>query len=119
MFLVGAGVGLVLLIDDFFLIHDWLNMHNRPIERGLIAGYFLSIVVLIVRLHVPLGPLAVAGLATALGLLGLSAIIDLMFNDLDQLVEDGAKFIGICTWSATWVLQAEPWRFRPAQARNE
>ena len=119
MFLAGATIGLVLLIDDFFLIHDWLHMHNRLVEQALIALYFISIVLLVGRFRLALGPVAVVGLTVAFGFLSASAGLDLLFNDLDQLVEDGMKFLGICTWSATWVLRAAPWRFRPAPARNE
>ncbi|MCP4967692.1 MAG: hypothetical protein GY926_20970 [bacterium] len=48
--------------------------------------------------HGACGPAGVAGVLASLGLLAISAGIDVLFNDLDQLIEDGFKFLGICAW---------------------
>ncbi len=115
MFLSGAAVGLVFLVDDFFLVHDWVEIsHDGPLVEALLAGYFLAAVVMVVVHRRALGPLAVAGLVLALGLLALSGMMDAFFNGVDQLVEDGFKFAGICTWAAAWSLRARPWTLRDA-----
>ncbi len=55
---------------------------------------------------IELPPRTSIGIAAAIGFWGVSGILDLFFNDLDQSIEDGAKFIGISIWAATWVAQA-------------
>lgn len=113
MFLAGAAVGLVLLVDDFFLVHDWVELNqDGPLEEWLLASYFLAAVAMVAVNRRALGPLAVGGLAVALGLFALSGAFDNLLNDIDQLVEDGLKFVGICTWATVWTLRAQPWRVR-------
>lgn len=114
MFLAGTIVGLVLLIDDFFLVHDWVELNfNDTIELILPASYFLMVTALLVLCRRSLGVVASAAIVGTLGLLAMSVLIDLFFNDLDQLIEDGFKFVGICTWTTAWILRAHPWRSRP------
>lgn len=114
MFLSGAVVGLVFLVDDFFLVHDWVEINrDGPLVETLLASYFLAAVIMVAVHRRTLGPLSVAGLVVALGLLALSGLFDAFFNSLDQLVEDGFKFAGICTWATVWTLRAQPWKLRP------
>lgn len=116
MFLAGAAVGAVLLVDDFFLVHDFIEGRQPgPLEQWPLAVYFLAAVVMVVVNREALGSLAVTGLVVALGFLALSGMLDKFFNDLDQLVEDGFKFVGIATWATVWTLRAQPWRLRPAE----
>ena len=114
MFLAGAAIGAVLLIDDFFLVHDWVHTHSRVLERGLLFSYFVAIGALILFFWRTMGALAVAGVLAALGLMAGSAALDVLLNDIDQLLEDGMKFLGICTWATVWVMRARPWQFRPS-----
>ena len=114
MFLAGAAVGLVLLIDDFFLVHDWVLTQSQLLDQGLIFSYLLAVVALVLIFWRTMGALAVVGVLATLGLLVGSAALDFFFNDLDQLLEDGMKFLGICTWATVWVLRSRPWQFRPS-----
>ncbi len=114
MFLAGTAVGVVLLVDDFFLIHDWVEANqDGPFEEWLLASYFLAALAMVATNRQALGTVGVAGLVVALGLLALSGLLDNFFNDLDQLIEDGFKFAGISTWATVWTLRAHPWQFRP------
>ncbi len=116
MFGLGALLGLALLVDDFFLVHDWLKTVTRVLERGLLASYFPAILALAWFYRRELGRAGVVGLLISLGFLGLSASMDLLLNDLDQIAEDGLKFLGICTWTTTWIVRLRPWELRRADA---
>ncbi len=114
MFAAGAVVGAVLLVDDFFLVHDWVEINrDGPLVEVLLLSYFLAAAAMVAVYRRQLGLTGVAGLILALGLLAMSGLFDTFFNQLDQLIEDGFKFAGICTWAAVWTLQAGPWRLRP------
>ena len=67
---------------------------------------------LLARYRAQLGPLAAGGVLLTLVLLGMSATIDFVYNDIDQIVEDGFKFVGICAWATTWTLRTHPWTLR-------
>lgn len=112
MFGIGALLGSALLVDDFFLVHDWLRTVTRVLERGLLASYFPAILALAWFFRRELGRAGVLGLLISLGFLGLSASMDLLLNDIDQIVEDGLKFLGICAWATTWVVRLRPWELR-------
>lgn len=113
MFAFATLLGAALLVDDFFLFHDWLSYHSELLERGVVLGYLIGMVALLALFWRPLGPLATAGIIATMGFLAFSVALDELFNGLDQLYEDGAKFLGICTWATTWVLRARPWALRP------
>ncbi len=112
MFLAGGTLGLVLLADDFFMLHDWVSGRSQAVEQVLILSYLLALVAIVVRFRAELGQLAVAGIGAMLVLFGVSIACDVFANDLDQIVEDGFKFLGICTWATTWTLRAHPWELR-------
>ena len=112
MFGVATVLGAALLIDDFFLFHDWVGYHSKLLERGIVVGYLVGMVGLLVLFWRTMGSLSSAGILVTLGLLALSVALDELFNSLDQLFEDGAKFLGICTWTTIWVLRARPWALR-------
>ncbi|MCP3854264.1 MAG: hypothetical protein GY745_16350 [Actinomycetia bacterium] len=112
MFLAGGVIGSVLLADDFFLLHDWVSGRSQLVEYVMIGSYLVAVVVLVAVYRWQLGWLASAGIVLTLTLLGMSIVLDVFVNDLDQIVEDGFKFLGICTWAATWTLRAHPWTFR-------
>ncbi len=111
-FLAGGLVGAVLLFDDFFLFHDWVRLYSRFLDRFVLFVYLLMVIGLILRFWRTMGPVTTFGVVGTLGMLALSAAFDLLFNDLDQLIEDGFKFVGICLWSTSWTLLARPWRAR-------
>ena len=106
MFIFAGLVGTVLLFDDFFLFHDWVGHRSRILEQAMMVSYMLAVLGLAFFFREPLGLLATGGVLVTLGLLGASAGLDFLLNGLDQIVEDGFKFLGICTWSTTWLLRA-------------
>jgi hypothetical protein len=113
MFRAGTFIGSVLLVDDFFLVHDVVSARVGAADELMSAAYFAAVVALLIVYREALGPLARAGIVASLLLLGLSSGIDVLSNDIDQFIEDGIKFLGICTWATAWTLRARPWDLRP------
>ena len=93
-------------IDDIFLLHDHVYPHLHLPQKLVMLGYFAlaSGILLVSILELP--PRTTIGIAATIAFWGLSGALDLFFNDLDQSIEDGAKFIGIAIWAATWIAQA-------------
>lgn len=112
MFLAGALLGAALLADDFFLVHDWLEANGLLPKRAIIVGYAIALALLLAAWWRTIGLLGVAGLTVAAALLAVSAVLDAIIDGFDELVGDGLKFLGICTWSTVWTLRAAPWRCR-------
>jgi hypothetical protein len=113
MFRAGTIVGVALLVDDFFLIHDIVGARIETADRLMPAIYLAAVVALLLRFREALGPLAAGGILASLVLLGMSAGADVLLNETDQIVEDGLKFLGSCTWATAWTLRACPWDLRP------
>ncbi len=108
-----AAVGVLsaaLLFDDLFLLHDAVYPKLGINETMVQAIYLLAIVVIVLRFRAEMGNLVIAGVVLTLGWWGVSVFLDTFFNDhainLDQLSEDGAKFIGIVVWAGTWTALA-------------
>ena len=116
MFRAGTVIGSILLVDDFFLVHDVIASRIGVADKLLPAAYFAAVVALLIRHRRALGPLASAGILAALCFLGTSAALDALFLHADQIEEDGLKFLGICTWATAWTLRARPWDLRPQPA---
>jgi hypothetical protein len=99
-FLFGAALTAVLLADDLYQLHEMANSALGIPQAVPSAAYAVAIVVYVVvfrdfvRRHGP------ALLPIALGLFGLSSLIDLALEeDAPMLLEDGAKLFGIVTWT--------------------
>lgn len=90
MFGHAAGLTAILLIDDFFLVHDCVAAQGYDTQaKVLTLGYFVLVAAFFVRHQRTLGPTATVGIVAAVGLLGMSAALDVVANRIDQLVEDG------------------------------
>lgn len=118
MYLAGASIGAALMVDDFFLFHEFVAHRSSVLEKVLIFSYLVAIIVLVAAKWRTLGPTAVAGVTATLGFLGGSVVLDAFLNSLDQLFENGLKFLGICMWATTWTLRARPWRFRSSTPQD-
>ena len=93
-------------IDDIFLLHDHVYPHLMIPQKLVMLGYFTLAIGILLLSIIELPPRTTIGIAATIGFWGLSGILDLFFNDLDQSIEDGAKFIGIAIWAATWIAQS-------------
>lgn len=103
-FLFTGVITLVLMLDDFFLIHEYVF----PILLGLselvlFAGYGLATVFVIIRFRKFIQETNLIFLLLALGFFGLSLGIDLLNNENLLLLEDGAKLLGIVSWFGYFV----------------
>lgn len=105
LLLSGAVFSLLLCLDDMFLLHD------RYIgATSLYILYTLFTLLILVRFRSQVVQLGGGSFLLAVGLLGLSVLID-QFQEVIpisygilQLVEEGAKFLGIACWLAFWWL---------------
>lgn len=93
-------------VDDMFMLHDRVYPKLHLDEIFVSALYFGAIGVIVLRYYRQLAPSTLVGMAVAVIFWGLSAMFDHYFNDMEQLAEDGAKFIGIVVWAAAWIRQA-------------
>ena len=108
-----AAVGALsafLLTDDLFLLHDAVFPRVGIPETVVQAGYLLAIGVIVLVFREELGLHLIAAVVLTLGWWALSVFMDSFLNNhplnVDQLVEDGAKFVGIMVWSAAWTTYA-------------
>ncbi|ARU16471.1 hypothetical protein [Croceicoccus marinus] len=102
-------------IDDVFLLHDHVYPHLMIPQKLVMLGYFALASGILLTSVIELPLRTSIGIAATIGFWAVSGILDLFFNHLDQSIEDGAKFIGIAIWAATWIAQAHDiLRDRPA-----
>ena len=113
----GGWFSLILCIDDMFLLHD------RYIgQTFLYAMYMMFTVLIATRYRRQLMDRRGELFLLAVALLGASIGIDQFQRDLPfkyetvQLVEEGAKFLGIATWVLYW-WQASTQSLNNAQSR--
>ena len=95
--LLGAFI-LVLAVDDAMLVHDQIGpAHGIP--EKLFAPFYGVLALLLLRemLRASARATVVAFLLGA-GLLGVSALFDVVIHDVSFLVEDGSKFLGAVVW---------------------
>jgi hypothetical protein len=104
--MLAAAVTWAMGLDDVFLLHDRVYPRLHLQETLVSALYFGTIVVIVLRGYHQLARSTLVGVAIAVLFWVSSAIFDLFFNDLGQLAEDGAKFIGLVVWAAAWTRQA-------------
>ena len=106
MFGAAGAFSFLLLADDLFLLHDAVFPKVGLSESIVQAVYLVVLAFITVRYRHEMGLVAVAGVALTLGFWGASVGMDTFFNNaavnLDQLVEDGLKFLGIVVWAAVW-----------------
>jgi hypothetical protein len=93
-------------VDDIFMLHDRVYPKLYISDPVLYALYFGTIGVIILRSYRQLARSTLVGMAIAVMFWVLSAGLDQFFNIMEQLGEDGAKFIGIVVWAAAWIRQA-------------
>ncbi len=103
LLLCGGGFSLLLCLDDMFLLHD------RYIGSTFLYSLYAVFALLILfRFRRQVQALGGGSFLLAVVLLGLSVVIDQLQDLIPvpyarlQLVEEGAKFLGIATWLAFW-----------------
>ena len=111
-FHLGAGLFTALLmVDDFFLIHDALAPRYLHLPQNAVyAIYALAFAGFIVTCRRELLARNPALFALAVGLLGFMAGIDAMVSGYSRYVSlamSGSKFLGIACWSAWLILNAQ------------
>jgi hypothetical protein len=104
--MLAAAVTWAMGLDDVFLLHDRVYPKLHLHETLVWALYFATIVVIVLRGYHQLARSTLVGVAIAVLFWVSSAVLDLFFNDVGQLAEDGAKFIGLVIWAAAWTRQA-------------
>ncbi|MBE2216081.1 MAG: hypothetical protein IAE82_19565 [Opitutaceae bacterium] len=107
--IAGAFTAL-LMVDDFFLIHDDLAWrYLRLPQNAVYAVYGIFFAVFVARCRRELLARNPALFALAVGLLGFMAGIDTVAGGTSKMVSFamcGSKLLGIFTWSAWLVLNA-------------
>jgi hypothetical protein len=93
-------------LDDVFMLHDTVYPKLHLNETLISALYFVVIGVIVWRCYQQLTRSTLVGMAAAVIFWGSSEVFDQYFNNIGQLAEDGAKFIGIVVWAAAWIRQA-------------
>ena len=103
LLLCGGGFSLLLCLDDMFLLHD------RYIGSTFLYSLYAVFALLILfRFRRQVQALGGGSFLLAVVLLGSSVVIDQLQDLIPvpyarlQLVEEGAKFLGIAIWLAFW-----------------
>ncbi len=104
--ILAAMVTWAMGIDDIFMLHDSVYPKLHLNEVMVYALYFGAIGLIVLRFYRQLPRSTLVGIAITVIFWVLSAVFDQFFNNIGQLAEDGAKFIGIVVWAATWTCQA-------------
>jgi hypothetical protein len=104
--LLAALVTWAMGLDDIFMLHDRVYPKLFLNEIIITALYFGTIGVIVFRYHRQLTRSTLVGIAIAVFFWVLSEVFDQFFNQIGQLAEDGAKFIGLVVWAAAWTHQA-------------
>ena len=106
MFASVAVVTSLMMLDDLYLLHDAVYPKVGIPETAVQVAYLLAIGAIVLRYRAELGPVGLLGVGLTLGFWALSIGMDSFFNNhalnVEQLVEDGAKFVGIVVWAALW-----------------
>lgn len=113
-----AGLTTMLMVDDFFMLHEVLFSGHLSIEEHYVFGtYGLAILIFLLifrHLILSLEPII---LLLCFIFLALSMFFDMFLLEphtvLTRMGEDGSKLIGICLWSAfhlraSWRLLCAP-----------
>ena len=113
--LATAGFTAVLLIDDFFMVHENLKMRLAYGDVALFTLYGLGALCYGAAFAGVLRDLGFWAPLLAVGLLGVSVVTDLIHLTAvvegvwPWVLEDGSKFVGLAVWTAfhlraAWVL---------------
>ena len=91
----------ILMIDDFFLIHESVTLQDRYI----FAGYLIGILVILVKFRTYIQSSEYELLFISLFFFGMSLMVDLNQHGIERvlgdwriLLEDGFKILGIVGW---------------------
>lgn len=99
--LMGGSLTLLLLLDDFFMFHEWLLPGLGINEKIVILSYVLFTIVYLVKFRQIILQRDYSLLLMAIFFFILSVLEDMlrlapgMWHDL---LEDGTKFLGIISW---------------------
>ena len=93
-------------VDDIFMLHDRVYPKLFLNEIMVSAIYFVTIGVIVLRSYRKLARSTLVGIGLTVFFWLLSQGFDQLFNNMGQLAEDGAKFMGIVVWAAAWIRQA-------------
>lgn len=106
MFVSAAVVTSLMMFDDLYLLHDVVYPRAGIPEIAVEFAYLVVIGAIVLRHRGELGAMGLVGVTLTVGLWAFSVFMDTFLNNhelnLDQLVEDGAKFVGIVVWGALW-----------------
>ncbi len=107
-FLLSAGVlTLVLLFDDFFLFHEYLARNYLGIREEVVYAFYAlatSSHLILFRRLISRTEYHLLGAAFAFFAISIAVDMDPPASDSWlYLVEDGSKFLGICSWCAYYV----------------
>jgi hypothetical protein len=97
-----GGLTALLAADDLFMLHEDAYRRVLPGPEHVVLGLeMLLLGAFVARFRARIASTAWLPLAAALGLLGLSAGVDLLESVLAAplLLEDGAKLVGIAAWA--------------------
>lgn len=102
--LAGGALSSVMLLDDFFLLHEEVYRHAGVPEFVVYLAYTAGMLGFALRYRHRLG----AGMLLVFGTLscwGISTVIDLI-NKGPFVLEDGAKAAGVALWSLLMIRHA-------------
>jgi hypothetical protein len=101
-FLYTGFLSAFLLFDDYFLLHDLIFPEYLGIsEIVVLMVYPISILYFLIAYRNEILSTSFLILLSSLGFLGFSMFIDItnfVEGDLEYLLEDGSKFLGILGW---------------------
>ncbi|WP_347158137.1 hypothetical protein [Pontibacter chitinilyticus] len=102
-FILCAGLlSALLLFDDFFLLHEaFIPRYLGIKEHVVLAAYPILILSFLGYFRTTILSSSYLVLLSSLGFLGLSILVDVVApyeNELEYLIEEGFKFLGIAGW---------------------
>ncbi len=99
--LASGGITLVLLVDDFFLVHEQVAAWSEPFEAALFAAYALVLLVHIAAFRRIVFETDYLLVFLAMSFFVASALIDVLPGwHLSFVLEDAFKLLGIVSWLA-------------------
>lgn len=93
----------VLAVDDLFMVHERVLPFFGVPERLTLLLYVVAAAAYLVAFHRQILAARFVVMAIALAAFGVSVVGDLLLSlpaAAEEVIEDGAKLIGICAWSA-------------------
>lgn len=101
-FLISGLITSVLLLDDFFLLHEnFLPVYLYTPEKVIMTGYGIMMSFYLIRFRRKILETEFLLLLFALGFFGFSLVVDIGLIHVrpHYLFEDGSKLLGIVSWS--------------------